>query len=68
MRPCAVLAAPCISEVLPTQAIDTLKEPFCSVSTLQGVRALEHAKAWTPNRAARFMVAMRVQFGIGGFP
>jgi uncharacterized protein (DUF1501 family) len=29
------------------------REPLCSVSTLQGVRAAEHAEAWTPNEAAQ---------------
>ena len=38
--------------------VETLDERPCSVSTLQGVRAPEHAKAWTPNRVARSTVPM----------
>ena len=39
--------------------VGALHEPPCSVSTLEGVGMLQHAKAWTPNAAIRFMVARR---------
>ena len=42
----------------PTSRLVPSDEPFCSVFTLQGVIAPAHAKAWTPNEAARLMAAM----------
>jgi hypothetical protein len=42
----------------PTSRLVPFDEPFCSVSTLQGVIAPEHAKAWTPNEAAQFVAAI----------
>jgi len=54
-----------------TLEVRAFHEPSCSVSTLQGVRAPGHAKAWTPNGAVRLRAVPgfnAVPEGTGGVP